>query len=125
MLARRIAPWALFGLTIVIVAIVIALQAMTGARPEAGWGDYVFPLAVVMSGVTGVVLATRRRENPIGWLLLANGLILASSGVAETWAAYALLDHPGTAGGALAAAVNENIWPLLFAPFAAIAFILP
>jgi hypothetical protein len=44
----------------------------------------------------GFVLARRRRENPIGWLLLANGLILACSGVPEEWATYALFEHPGT-----------------------------
>ena len=84
-----------------------------------------FPLAVLMSSAVGVVLATRRRENPIGWLLLANGLILACSGLAENYAAYAVLDHPGTTGGALAAVIADSIWPLLFAPLAAIAFVFP
>ncbi len=122
---RQIAPWALLIQTLAAGAGVIWLDVVTDAQVEVAWGAYVFPLAVVMSSGVGVVLTMRRPANPIGWLLLANGLILTLSGVAENWAAYAVLDHPGTTGGALAAVVNDGIWPLLFASFAAIAFVFP
>lgn len=125
MLLRRLAPWALLGLTLAVGVVVIRLDAVTDKQLEAAWTAYVFPLAVVASSGVGVVLATRRCENPIGWLLLANGFILTSSGIAENWAAYALYDHPGTTGGPLAATIDNAIWPLLFAPFAAIAFVFP
>ena len=122
--ARQILPWALLGVTAAVGTVVIWLDAVSDG-PEAEWGSYVFPLVVAMSSGVGVVLAIHRRENPIGWLLLANGLILTCSGVAENWAAYALFEHPGTSGGTLAATVDNAIWPLLFAPFAAIAFVFP
>ena len=115
----------LLALTVAVGVVVTWLDVITDARATEAWDAYVFPLAVLMSSAVGVVLATRRDENPIGWLLLANGLILASSGIAENYAAYAVLEHPGTAGGALAATVNDSIWPLLFAPLAAIAFVFP
>ena len=122
---RQIAPWGLLLLTLAIGVVVVVLDFTTDAQVEAEWGSYVFPLATLMSGTVGVVLATRRPENPIGWLLLVNGLILVLTGIAENYAVYAVLDHPGTTGGALAAVVNDSIWPLLFAPFAAIAFVFP
>jgi signal transduction histidine kinase len=123
--ARNILPWALLVLTMAVGALGVWLDAITEKQTGVAWGAYVFPLVTVMSSATGMVLATRRRENPIGWLLLANGLILVGSGIAENWAAYALYDHPGTTGGALAATIDNSIWPLLFAPFAAIAFVFP
>ena len=123
--ARNIRPWVLLGLNVALVVVVTGLDVVTDAQADASWAGYVFPLAVLMSSAVGVVLATRRRENPIGWLLLANGLILACSGLAENYAAYAVLDHPGTTGGALAAVIADSIWPLLFAPLAAIAFVFP
>jgi hypothetical protein len=70
--ARQILPWALLGLTVAVGAVGIWLDAVSDG-PEAEWGSYVFPVAVAMSSGVGFVLATRRRENPIGWLLLANG----------------------------------------------------
>jgi len=121
---RQIAPWALLGLTVALVVIVLVLDALTVRHIEAAWLSWAFPLVVVMSSGVGIVLATRRRENPIGWLLLANGLILALSGVASNYAAYGL-EHPGSTGAALAAVCDLASWPLLFAPFAAIAFVFP
>ncbi len=122
---RPIAAWPLLIVTLAIGSGVTVLDLTIDAKVAAEWGTYVYPLAVVMSSATGFVLATRRPENPIGWLLLVNGLILTLSGVAENWAAYALLEHPGTPGGRIAAVIDNAIWPLLFAPLAAVAFVFP
>ena len=40
--------------------------------------------------VVGAVLASRRRSNPIGWLLLGMGLVVASRALAGQYALYAL-----------------------------------
>jgi signal transduction histidine kinase len=115
----------LFGLTIAVAAVVVTLDASTSRRVEPLWVSFVFPLALVMSTGVGIVLATRRGENPIGWLLLANGLILGISGIASDYAAYATFERPGSSGGALAAMFDDSSYPLLFAPFVAIAFVFP
>jgi signal transduction histidine kinase len=74
----------------------------------------------------GVLLATRRADNPVGWLLLANGLVLALNGVAQAYADYALLAHPGALPGAeWAALFADKGWPTLFAGVTAIAFVFP
>jgi hypothetical protein len=52
-------------------------------------------VAIFASSGVGLVLAMRRGDNPIGWLLLANGLVLTANGVAEAYAEYAVLAHPG------------------------------
>jgi len=124
--ARRIAPWALVLATVAAGTVAVTLDALSARRLEAAWLTYAFPLAVVMSTTVGFVLASRRSENPIGWLLLVNGLVVACSGIASEYAIYGLLEHaqPLT-GAALAAWIDQETWPLLFAPFAAIAFVFP
>jgi hypothetical protein len=49
-----------------------------------------------MSAATvGVVLASRRPRHPVGWLLLASGVLSYASGAAEAYANYGLLARPG------------------------------
>jgi signal transduction histidine kinase len=92
-----------------------------GITEVLGWG-----LAILASTGVGLLLATRRRENPIGWLLLANGLVITAMGLAEAYADYAVLAHPGALpGAAWGILVSERAWPLLFAAITAIAWIFP
>ena len=53
----------------------------------------------------GTLLASRRRSNPVGWLLLGLGLVTALRGLAGEYARYALAGphHPGHPGGVWAA----------------------
>ncbi len=72
------------------------------------------------------MLATRVPGNPIGWLLLANGIVLSGIGLASSYAAYGEFENPGGVPGTdWAVLYSEQTWPLLFAPFAAIAFVFP
>src|SRR4051812_42065909 len=124
MKGRRLTAWLVVALTAGIVAGTGTLDT-TSHGLDPGWGLYVIPLAVGMSTGVGVVLATRLSRNPIGWLLLANGLVLAVAGLAEGYAAYGTRDDGDLPGAAWAVLYDQKAWPLLFAPFAAIAFIFP
>jgi signal transduction histidine kinase len=125
MKGRRLSAWLVVALTAGIVAGTGILDT-TSHGLDPGWGLYVFPLAVAMSTGVGVVLATRLSRNPIGWLLLANGLVLAVAGFAEGYAAYGTRDDGDLlTGAAWAVLYDQKAWPLLFAPFAAIAFVFP
>ena len=74
--------------------------------------------------VVGLVLASRRPENRIGWLFLAAGLALGLSGFSDQYALHALVADPGswplTAGRAAAWLFNV-IWVI---PVAMLAFVL-
>jgi len=118
-------PWAMLGVTVAGLAVAAWLAALNSRRIDPLLVEVSFLLALVMSTAAGIVLATRRGENPIGWLLLANGLVLAFLAVASEYANYAVLEHPGTTGGGLAALVVQAIWPLLFAPLTGVAFVFP
>ena len=54
-------------------------------------------LAAVSAATAGAVLAGRRPHHPVGWLLLAFGLLpQAATSAAEGYARYGLLAQPGT-----------------------------
>lgn len=126
MRTARPLPWVIACLTLGVTAGVVLLDSLSSRSGDPPWVSFVFPLAVVVATAVGVVLATRRRENPIGWLLLAHGFVLAQSGLALNYATYGLLEEPGSLPGADWALLwDQSSWPLLFAPFTAIAFVFP
>jgi uncharacterized membrane-anchored protein YitT (DUF2179 family) len=71
--------------------------------------------------VVGLVLATRRPENRIGWLFLAAGLALGLSGFSNQYALHALVADPGSWPAGRAAAWLFNI--LWVIPVAMLAFV--
>lgn len=48
-----------------------------------------------MTSAVGALIASRRPQNPIGWIMLAIGLILLGGSFARQYATYALVLHPG------------------------------
>jgi signal transduction histidine kinase len=124
--ARRIAPWVAVGLTVAGLGFAVTLEALASnlgadALTVVGWCA-----ATLASGAVGFLLATRCGDNPVGWLLLANGLVLTASAVAITYSEYAVLAEPGALpGGEWAVLYAERAWPLLFVCPIAIAFLFP
>jgi signal transduction histidine kinase len=126
MQARRIAPWVAACLTVAGLGFAVTLEGLAAnlgadALTVAGWC-----IATLASSAVGFLLATRCGDNPIGWLLLANGLVLTASAVAITYSEYAVLAEPGALpGGEWAVLYAERAWPLLFVCPIAIAFLFP
>jgi signal transduction histidine kinase len=126
MRSRRIVPWLVAALTVGGGAFAVALDALAGAHGDDALTASTWLVATFASCGAGLVLATRRRDNPIGWLLLANGLVLAVNAVANTYADYAVLEDPGALpGGEWAVLWAERGWPALFAGVTAIAWVFP
>jgi signal transduction histidine kinase len=125
--ATRIAAWGAASLTVAIVAGAVWLDAVASQQSDPGWTVVAFVPAVLASTAVGLLLAIRRPENPIGALLLANGLVLALvGGLADEYATYAVLGRETVrTGGAWAVLLDESGWPALFAAFTAIAFVFP
>jgi hypothetical protein len=57
--------------------------------------ELLYVLAVVGMATVGAVLAGRRPRHPVGWLLLALGLVGAIDAVTDSYARYGLLVSPG------------------------------
>src|SRR3954447_17706055 len=124
--AKRIAPWAAALVTAAGLCFAGVLDTLAGKHGDPLWADVVFATATIASAAVGFVLASRRPGNPIGWLLMLQGLVLAGLGVAGSYAAYAVLESPGALpGGEWAVLFDERAWPTLFASVTFIAFVFP
>ncbi|HEX6676522.1 MAG TPA: hypothetical protein VF486_16035 [Actinomycetes bacterium] len=91
------ALWALAILGLLVTAWLDHLLRQAG-RPDLAQETAldVPEVLVVLSGTTvGAVLASRRRDHPVGWLLLALGLLMASLTVAQAYADYGFRARPG------------------------------
>ena len=91
-LAARLA-WPACGLTLALLVAGLLLPAHTpagvvGLAPIALWA--------AANAVVGGLIAARRPQNPIGWLLLASGLLVSLAQFAGQYAYYTLVTRPGS-----------------------------
>jgi hypothetical protein len=119
--------WALFALVLLEFGAYPWLDRLMrqAGRPELGLliPFSVAPtLAALVASAVGVVLASRRPRHPVGWLLLALGLVIATSGAAAAYASYGLFVRPGALPGA--GVVARVYAPLIEAVFAILGFIV-
>ena len=118
--------WGIAVVACTAIPAILLLNTGVGEYSQGWVANVAGPVAIFTSVAVGLVVALRRPSNPIGWLLLANGLIFGwFGGFPGVYAGYAL-EHPGTLpGGRLAAVWDTAAWPLLFAGVVAIAFVFP
>jgi hypothetical protein len=88
--------WSVWGLTIVLVALRLVLQYLND--PASFLGNLFKVLSLAFATV-GALVASRRPQNPIGWILEAGALLLALSDFAEQYAVYTLVTEPGALWG--------------------------
>jgi hypothetical protein len=113
--SRRWTTWLAWGLWLAALAICVGdvivahangLSARTIATSD-GFGitfGIFFPMA-------GALVASRRPENPLGWILLLAGLTEALEALAHRWAQHTLVVSPGSLPfGHLAAWLQSFIW---------------
>jgi signal transduction histidine kinase len=119
-------PWVLAAAAVVLGVLACLLNVLAGSHGEPWWQPTLAAAVLLVSIGVGLLVAVRRRGHPIGWLLLANALVLASIGFAQAYAAYAIEERPGLLPGAEWAVLwDQSSWPLLFAILIAIAFVFP
>jgi signal transduction histidine kinase len=99
---------------------------LAGPHGDPWWQNVLALSAVGASVAVGLLIAVRRPGHRIGWLLLANGAILAGAGVAQSYAQYAVQERPGALPGADWAVLwDQSAWPLLFGLLTAIVLVFP
>ena len=103
--ASRLA-WALCSLSLALTALSCLLLILNLSYPNTHlydpWLDNT--LTAVFYPTVGAVVASRRPENPVGWLLCLFGVAISISYFCAEYAIYALLAEPNSlpAGEALA-----------------------
>jgi hypothetical protein len=91
------ALWALAILGLLVTAWLDHLLRQAG-RPDLAQEtalDGTAVLVVLSATTVGAVLASRRPDHPVGWLLLALGLFMAAAIVAQAYADYGFRARPG------------------------------
>lgn len=122
----RILPWVAVVSVLLIVGLNVTLNVLAGDYGEA-WGIALVAMtAVVASLAVGLLLTVRSSGHVLGWLLLANAVLLSLVALGDSYGRYAVLANPGALPGADWAVLwGDASWPMLFVGVAAIAFLFP
>src|SRR5215204_189593 len=97
--------WALCALSLALTALSLLLLVLNLSHPNTHiyepWLDNT--VNTVFFSTVGALVASRRPENPVGWLLCLYGLVITISHFSAQYAIYALLAQPNSlpAGEAL------------------------
>jgi signal transduction histidine kinase len=122
---RRALAWGIAASSLLLSAVGMWLDAGAGVY-ASDFAENVFGIAAILaSTAVGVILATRRPRNPIGWILLGNAMALVLAGLAPSYAGYALTHDSSLPGARLAAVFDTHDWTLLFAGLTALVYVFP
>jgi hypothetical protein len=120
-LSSRVAPWlawSLAGLSVAMAAASVALHIATqSVQPPSSWGTggnsavLVFVLPFLAFPLVGALIASRRPNNPIGWICLAVGIFWMLVLVSDAYGLYGLVVRPGSVPfPAAIGSVGEWMW---------------
>ena len=119
--------WALLALELLLLAGFLWVDQLVrdAGRPDLTvLGPFATPpsVAALTAGVVGAVVASRRPRHPVGWLLLAQGMVMWISAAAVGYIPYGLIVRPGALP---AANIVARIYPVTIAAcLAAVGFVL-
>jgi hypothetical protein len=97
--------WSLWAITVALTALSALLVVLSLSHPNTPvfewWYGNTF---VVIDATVGAIVASRRPENTVGWLLCLSGVAVGASTFISQYAIYALLARPGSLPAGEAAA---------------------
>jgi DNA-binding SARP family transcriptional activator len=103
------------ALALFVAGAVLSLLDSSPDGPRLGTTDRMLFGAFLSYAVVGALVASRRPRNPIGWLLLGEGLLFEFVGFSIGYVNYALFARPGSLpAGRVVAWAGNSIWiPIL------------
>lgn len=111
--ASRLA-WSMVGLTLLFLALYVPIEASNPRRGEAVHVGALYVFMLLTLPVVGALIASRERQNAIGWIFCGAGLALAFSGFSEAYGHYALVARPGSLPAGAAVAWMGSLAGILF-----------
>jgi hypothetical protein len=127
-IASRLA-WSLWALTLVLLALTVVFTALYPLYRDALSNAVNFGIAVlfvVTFQTVGALIASRRPENPIGWVFCGMGLTLVAAVFSGNYAQYSLVVEPGALPRAETAAwVGNWIWLVALSPLGFFLLLFP
>ncbi len=97
--------WSLWAISVALTGLSLVLLILILRYPDVHVFDWWLGNALaVVDATVGAIVASRRPENPVGWLLCLSGVAVGASSFTSQYAIYALLARPGSlpAGEAMA-----------------------
>jgi hypothetical protein len=97
--------WSLWALAVGLTGLSLLLLTLNLSHPGTHIFDWWLDNAlVVIDATVGAIVASRRPQNPVGWLLCLSGVAVSISSFTSQYAIYALLARPDStpAGEAMA-----------------------
>src|SRR5215212_2604595 len=111
-IARRLA-WSIWVLSVGLLT--AGLLIAYAGDPNSFGSNLVVNLfavpTIIAFATVGALIASRRPENPIGWVFCGSALLILLGDFAEQYARYAVLQKPGSLPGGMAMAWLAT-WPL-------------
>jgi hypothetical protein len=121
--------WSLWALTVVLMALTVVFTALYPLSRDAASNAVNFAVAilfVVTFQTVGALIASRRPENPIGWVFCGMGLALVAAVFFGNYAEYSLVVEPGALPNAETAAwVGNWIWLVALSPLGFFLLLFP
>jgi hypothetical protein len=113
-IGNRAVAWLAWSLGVLAVAIFIAASVLStlprpAPSPSATSDDTVGFVLFLAFPIVGVVVASRRPRNPIGWILLADGILWMILAVADSYSVYGVA-RPGSVPYPVAIGTISNQW---------------
>src|SRR3712207_1634742 len=130
MMSKRTASllaWSMCALSLALTSVGLVFHVLNLSHPSVPiFGHWVESTLTGLSApIVGAVIASRRTDNPIGWLLCASGLLFGVVLLASEYAIYTLLVVPGSLpAGEVAAGIN-SLWVLAYNLFALMLLLFP
>ncbi len=104
-----VGAWGLFGLSVLAVVGATSIELSSGSPFDPFslyWG-----VSVVSFAFVGALIASRKPDNPIGWIFVAVGVSFSLSTLAQGWADDAIERRPGVLPfGHLMAWLSSWVW---------------
>lgn len=117
--STRWVPWLLFGLAVALFAgfAVLSAAGSSAHGPRAGAVDVLVFVLFLAYAAVGAVVSSRRPANPVGWLLLCQGLLFELTAFSLGYVKHGLFARPGSLSAPTEMAwVGQWIWiPEFFA----------
>ena len=121
--------WLLWAMTVLLVVLTVVfafLYPLPESRTEGAAGALISLLVIGTFSTVGAIIASRRPENPLGWIFCAMGLAFVLAVFLGNYAEYALVISPGSLPGATTAAWTGTwIWPVVLSPVGFLLLLFP
>ena len=110
--------WSLGALSVIMfVAAVVLFFVTRSVQPPSSWGTgglsdvLIFLLPFLAFPLVGALIASRRPENPIGWICLAVGFFWMLNSMTSAYGVYGMVANPGSVPlAAQVGSLGEWLW---------------